>query len=89
MFGWTRENWGWIWNSLKSEPDLTNAHLVDHLQLHAGPELRADGRPELRVEVDGQRPRARQTLHQELPPVGVLAHDGCENFSHLFIFSFF
>ena len=57
---------------------LTDTHLVHHLQLHARPELRADRRPQLRVEVDGQRPGAGQPLHQELAPVRVLAHDRCK-----------
>ena len=82
-FGGWKIGLGFRFESL-SESDLTDAHLVDHLQLHPRPELRADGRPELRVEVDGQRPRARQTLHQELAPVRVLAHDCCESFSFLF-----
>ena len=55
---------------------LADAHLVHHLQLHAGLEDGADALPHLGVELLRESAGAGQTLDQEVSPVLVLVADG-------------
>lgn len=51
--------------------DLTNAHLVNHFQLHAWTKCRTHGFPHFGIEIGWQGSGAGQPFDQEVFPIGI------------------